>query len=347
MSKKKNKQKNLCTPKTSIWGKFKRHSDCNRNVSNNHATDTTVPSVSALAPSSKAIIYASELDYIARCIQDYPNIETGGQLFGAWTASGTPRVIYAIGPGPRANHQQAFFNQDVEYLENIGAKLKEYGLQHIGEWHSHHHLGLSHPSGHDAQTMQNGITQLNLNRLLLCIGSFNDRGIVINPFNFARDTHFIPSQWEIINTRNRLREIIDNDLAGILCTPSSTRYTFAEEYIVPHKQPVSCQSGWFSLIENRQAFKQIVDALKVTNWINEATPQISSEGIVSLKIVTRTFAEIITFPADFPNEPFEIERMGLIEGTCNHYSFEGDWVLTSNIQQTFMENYNLHLRKHQ
>lgn len=330
-----------------FWNKFRKHSEHSIDVASNSRTDTNVTSVPVPAPSSKALIYASELDYIAKCIQDYPNIETGGQLYGAWTASGAPRVIYTIGPGPRANHQSTFFNQDVEYLENIGTKLKEYGLQHIGEWHSHHHLGLPNPSGHDTRTMQNAIEQLRLSKLLLCIGSFNDRGIVITPFNFASDAHFVPSQWEIINTRNRLREVIDNDLVSILCNPSSARYTFAEEYIVPQKQPVSIQSGWFSHIENRQAFKQIVDALKVTNWINEVKPKISSEGIVSLKIVTRTFAEIITFPTDFPNEPFEIERMGLIEGTCVHYSFEKDWVLTPKIHQTFMENYNLHLRKHQ
>ena len=129
------------------------------------------------------------------CIQYYPNVETVAQLYWAWTASGAPRVIYAIGPGPRANHQTTFFNQDVEYLETVGVKLKEYGLQHIGEWHSHHHLGLPHPSGHDAQTMQNGIVQLNLNRLLLCIGSFNDSGIIINPFNFVRNARFVPAQW--------------------------------------------------------------------------------------------------------------------------------------------------------
>lgn len=330
----------------SIWNKILKSNRHIENV-NLHRTGETVVSESTLLPSSKAIIYASELDYIAKCIQDCPNIETGGQLYGAWTASGAPRVIYAIGPGPRSNHQTAFFNQDIEYLESIGAKLKEYGLQHIGEWHSHHNLGLPHPSGHDAQTMQNAIEQLNLNRLLLCIGSFNDRGIVINPFNFACNSHFIPSNWEVINTKNRLREVIDNDLASLLRNPSSSNYTFAEEYIVPQKGPVTNQSGWFSLKENRQAFKQIIDSLKIQKWINEVTPQISSGGVVTLKIITRTFAEIITFPADFPSSPFEIERMGLIEGTCTHYSFEEEWVLAPNIRQTFEENYNLHLRKHQ
>lgn len=347
MGKKRNKQKDLHNHGVTFWNKFRKHSEHGIEAANNSSTNTIVTSVPAFAPSSKALIYASELDYIAKSIQDYPNIETGGQLYGAWTASGAPRVIYAIGPGPRANHQHAFFNQDLEYLKTIGTKLKEYGLQHIGEWHSHHHLGLPHPGGHDAQTMQNGIAQLNLHRLLLCIGSFNDRGIVIKPFNFARDAHFVPSQWEIINTRNRLREVIDNDLARMLSNPSSSKYTFAEEYIMPQKQPVSNQSGWFSDIENRQAFKQVIDTLKGHQWIKEITPQILSEGIVSLKIVTRTFAEIITFPVDFPNSPFEIERMGFVENSCDHYFFDEDWTLAQTLQETFTQNYNLHLRKHQ
>ena len=347
MSKKRKKsQKKDSNHKMSFWNKILKFDKHTEDI-NNQRNEEIVSNEPTLLPSSKALIYSSELDYIARCIQDFPNIETGGQLYGAWTASGAPRVIYAIGPGPNANHQSTFFNQDVEYLQNIGAKLKEYGLQHIGEWHSHHHLGLPHPSGHDAHTMQNGIDQLNLNRLLLCIGSFNDRGIVINPFNFARDAHFVSAQWEVINSRNRLREVIDNNLSDMLCNPSSLRYTFAEEYIVPQTKSVSNQIGWFSIMENRQEFKKVIDSLKAQNWVIEATPQISSEGIVTLKIATRTFAEIITFPADFPYTPFEIERMGLIEGTFTHYSFKETWVVTPTIQQTFRENYNIHLRNHQ
>ena len=123
-------------------------------------------------PAETAVIYQSELDYISRCILDYPCIETGGQLFGFWSASGTPIVVYAIGPGRRANHQITFFNQDLEYLTTLGRVLVDkYGLQHMGEWHSHPRLGLAHPSGHDADTMVNSIRKGNLGRFLLCIGN--------------------------------------------------------------------------------------------------------------------------------------------------------------------------------
>jgi hypothetical protein len=120
-----------------------------------------------VCPSDVAIIYRSELDFISRCILDRTNIETGGQLFGFWTGNGVPVVLYAIGPGPNANHQVAFFNQDVNYLVAVGRALKEnYGLHHIGEWHSHHQLGLARPSSHDENTMVSTFRDKNLGKFL-------------------------------------------------------------------------------------------------------------------------------------------------------------------------------------
>lgn len=40
-----------------------------------------------MRPASKAIIYRSEIDFMSRCILDYPDIETGGSCSG----SGLPR----------------------------------------------------------------------------------------------------------------------------------------------------------------------------------------------------------------------------------------------------------------
>jgi len=56
-----------------------------------------------------AVIYRSELDFMSRCILDCKHIETGGQLFGFWTRDCVPVVLFAIGPGPKANHQVTFF----------------------------------------------------------------------------------------------------------------------------------------------------------------------------------------------------------------------------------------------
>ena len=159
-------------------------------------------------PPDAVVIYQSELDYLSRCILDYPNIETGGQLFGYWTSTGVPVVLYVLGPGENANHRYAFFNQDLECLETVGGWLtRDFGLQHIGEWHSHHQLGLAHPSSHDERTIRKGMLQNDLPRLLLCIGNCTDTTATINAFNFIDNSPmYQEAQWE--TTRNGVNGIL-------------------------------------------------------------------------------------------------------------------------------------------
>lgn len=173
-------------------------------------------------PSQKAIIYQSELDYISRCILDYPNIETGGQLFGFWTSTGTPIVVYTIGPGRYSQHNPTSFVQDQSYLQTVGMELhKRYRLQHIGEWHSHHQLGLAHPSGGDVNTMQYGVGKPGFPRLLLCIGNCTPNRTTINAFNFHENTprEYVHTNWDIIDIDSPYRRIVDDELCHILIHP--------------------------------------------------------------------------------------------------------------------------------
>lgn len=172
----------------------------------------------------RAIIYRSEIDFVSRCILDCPNIETGGELFGFWTAGGIPVVLFAIGPGPNANHQTTFFNQDIGYLEQIGHLLfAKYGLLHIGEWHSHHQLGLAQPSGHDAATMATSIENNHLGRFLMALGNCTTESSVLNAFEFVEgygiDWRHVP--WEIKEVTSPFRVAIEADceLSGMLCNP--------------------------------------------------------------------------------------------------------------------------------
>ena len=169
----------------------------------------------------EVLVYQSELDYLSRCILDYPNIETGGQLFGFHTAKGTPVVCYVIGPGTHANHQTTFFNQDLNYLETIGDVLtREYGLQHIGEWHSHHQLGLCRPSGYDAQTMHHSIDGLHLEQFLLCIGTTDGKAACINAFHFYENNQsYYPAKWNIKAEPSPYRKTIDERLNHLLAHP--------------------------------------------------------------------------------------------------------------------------------
>ena len=165
------------------------------------------------------MIFKGEMDLISRCILDRKNIETGGQLFGYWTENGTPVILYAIGPGPRANHQVTFFNQDVDYLVKVGNILRNrYGLHHIGEWHSHHQLGLAKPSGHDSDNMTSVIKRRDLGEFLLCIGNCDNFSSSLNAF-LCDSSECRCIAWDYVMADSPLRHVIDNDLGILISKP--------------------------------------------------------------------------------------------------------------------------------
>lgn len=112
-------------------------------------------------------IWESEVRFIAGTSIAWPELETGGHLYGLWTASGRAVVAFASGPGPNATHQATHFAQDVDYFRQTTRILRdEYGLQLVGPWHSHHRLGLDKPSGGDEQTTKSLSRRNNLTRLV-------------------------------------------------------------------------------------------------------------------------------------------------------------------------------------
>lgn len=167
------------------------------------------------------IVYQSELDCISQHILDCKHIETGGQLFGFYTAKGTPVVCYAIGPGANANHQVAFFNQDIGYLSTVGDILvRMLGLQHIGEWHSHHQLGLTHPSGHDYNTVHTTVERQHLGQFLLCIGTCTETAATINAFRIKEGSEECTEcKWIVKAIESPYRKIANELLKGILLHP--------------------------------------------------------------------------------------------------------------------------------
>jgi hypothetical protein len=177
-------------------------------------------------PSQTAIIYQSELDYMSRFILDYPDIETGGQLFGFWTATGVPVVMYTIGPGRAAQHHRISFIQDQHYLQTVGRELhRRYRLQHIGEWHSHHQLGLAHPSNGDVDTMQYGVGKPGFPRLLLCIGNCTRTHTTVNAFNFHENMprDYVRAAWDIVDMDSPYRRLADAELQRMLILPTTRR----------------------------------------------------------------------------------------------------------------------------
>jgi transcriptional regulator with XRE-family HTH domain len=93
------------------------------------------------------VTWESELRAIAAEASAW-SIETGGDLFGRW--NDVPTVLLATKAGPGAQRDHAHFRLDVEYLRHLSETMaNEWALRYFGDWHSHHRLGLSSPSGGD------------------------------------------------------------------------------------------------------------------------------------------------------------------------------------------------------
>jgi hypothetical protein len=153
----------------------------------------------------KTLIYKGELDRIAGWVEEYPDLETGGQLFGFWTESGFPMIQVVLGPGAKSKHTPVSFHQHGEYLKETGEYLnRQYGLQHIGEWHSHHSLSLNTPSDGDSRTMWRALARRNLSRFLLCIANiYPTKALNRDSYNVAVTSLHLP----ITNKEERIIKV--------------------------------------------------------------------------------------------------------------------------------------------
>jgi hypothetical protein len=152
----------------------------------------------------QVIIYESEYRQIQAWVDKYQNLETGGDLFGLWSDDHTAVVQLVLGPGENCRRSGVSFYQDVDYLDRIGNQMTQNeGLCHIGEWHSHHKLGLSRPSGGDENTVWSNMDRYGIYRFCLFIAnissSWSQKGsiqddVTVNGFLFEinRDKSQLP-----------------------------------------------------------------------------------------------------------------------------------------------------------
>lgn len=258
-------------------------------------------------PSPVAIIYRSELDILSRFILDYPRIETGGQLFGYWTATGSPVVCYTIGPGREAQHNSTSFVQDWNYLETIGKAIYErYRLQHIGEWHSHHQLGLAYPSNGDVNTMKHGVGKPGFPRLLLCIGNcIKGEKTIVNAFNFHENNpkEYVHAVWDVVDLDSPFRQIVDKELQRFIVQPTTKQASHEQIYSIRNVVCPSNNASVHWLTENAQnveTMKTFVTMVQTLNPEFDVKTEILESG--EPLIVIRGTGVCIKFPYGFPSK---------------------------------------------
>ena len=284
----------------------------------------------------KVFIYKSELEFLSKSILDYPNIETGGNLFGYWTHSGRPVVQYVVGPGKNANHERSFFNQDNEFLVEIGTKLMhEHALQHIGEWHSHHQLGLARPSGHDSSTIIKGMRGVKMNKFLLLIGNCDDRTSTINPFLYIEgESSYVRPEWVVLEGNSPIRVSFDSKHVNLNYVPRTTTASLSNVDIVGMEtmqanstdaEEISAMPKWMDKKQNHVELKTIIDFLE--NEFSTVELQILEKQIcIHLKEKSKELQVI--FPPEFPNVAPNVYA---IEQDQKHLISEGEqWVQSDN-----------------
>lgn len=135
-------------------------------------------------------IYENEYEYLKWLVLQKKDIETGGDLFGVWQSEFAVVVQIVLGPGAKCRRTATSFFQDVDYLKNVGHYLtSNEGICNIGEWHSHHRLGLAYPSDGDQRTVWENMPTVSGGRFLVFIANIeNNRNAKVGCFMFNSAT---------------------------------------------------------------------------------------------------------------------------------------------------------------
>jgi cupin superfamily acireductone dioxygenase involved in methionine salvage len=257
---------------------------------------------------TKSLIHQTELDYISRCIQDCPNLEIGGDLFGFYTTTGIPVVQLATGPGPKAKQNAHSFYQDEDYLIQVGNELRvRFGIQHIGEWHSHHQLELNTPSAKDSAVVAKAIETYQLPSFLLVIGNYSDEGTSINGFRYF-DNHntYVETKWIVLSERSLVRQQWEASKWFELYQPKSemekiidlklTTLNQNQEFKLPDEH-------WLQEEDTKLALNELYEYLKSHYQKANLIQDILYHDVHFEFEDTNDSKYLINFPDDFPFSP--------------------------------------------
>lgn len=235
---------------------------------------------------------------------DYPDLETGGDFFGFWNNLGLPVILYVSGPGENSYRNSSFFRQDLDFLVGVGNYVyTNFGLQHIGSWHSHNKLSLAIPSSHDCTTMINAVNNNTIDKFFMILGNITNKGgTTINGFLFDKynQTNYSQTQWRVLKSENLLSKAINRDLKKTLLYKPKTRKARLEDLIVieSHENkvlPINFEStSWLASQKGRDELKVIFQWFE--NRYENAKMYLSESNDLEL----RAYGISIIFNNNFP-----------------------------------------------
>ena len=138
-------------------------------------------------PESYYKVYMFKNDYDALCTEVYRHQlnETGGNLFGQLTTSGSVVIQVVLGPGKRCTRTRTSFQQDSGYMKRVEHFVKDgYMLCHIGEWRSHP-LSSNKPSTEEEFYIKR-IFPKGMSKFLVIVANVDPHGtVVLSPYFFT------------------------------------------------------------------------------------------------------------------------------------------------------------------
>ena len=257
----------------------------------------------------KAIIFRSELELIKQYINDAPEIETGGELLGYCTRRGIPVIMFVTGPGPQATHRGAHFSQDMTYKKEIIETLGETCyMQYLGDWHSHHHLGLTEPSRGDIETTINMMNGYKYYFTLLGIGTISSNRVRFDCYYFEQgNRNYYGVEWDVLETVSPVRGNTKAYLGNAFIKPGTGIVSTKESYLYEHTQKKTSYPYW--LEENGNDINKFIYWLKKEHDIIENAELCQMEDkkfAIKITLIlpkSSLYALVhITFPEGFPKE---------------------------------------------
>jgi integrative and conjugative element protein (TIGR02256 family) len=185
-------------------------------------------------------------------VYKHQHIETGGNLFGLWTTSGSAVIHVALGPGQGCRRTNTSFHQDLEYMARVGRFVnKEYMLCHIGEWHSHHNLSLSKPSAGDESTIRRNFPQ-GMSKFLVIIANIrNGDTIKLSPYFFTDGgEHYEIAEYVVLKSNgpfsndDKIVAEINLGAEGKECPQNETNHSRASLTVTQTPRNTRSNSPW-------------------------------------------------------------------------------------------------------
>lgn len=256
------------------------------------------------------------------------SIETGGDLFGRWGEF--PTAFLATKAGPKAQREHAHFRLDVEYLRTLSGQLAEdWALRYFGDWHSHHRLGLSSPSGGDRKRIVNVASRNRFSGMTEIITTQEDGHdgtlVRIHPWLYdfsGNDNNPLPLRVRVLPGISPIRQALmagkdfpEQELFGWEKFPLS-RIRIGSDTVAPSLEP----TAMVDTVTREKVFNRLTDALRKASG-GDVEQHSTGFGSIVVANIREPKHAAFAIGAEWPMEVLDVHLLDRDLGTTESISF--------------------------